>query len=69
MSSTSTNVLVKTTGVLLLFVALAGLSLSAGANRASAATQGDQIAAFAASQAGVAYCDGGGDIHGPPTVA
>ena len=65
MSSTSTNVLVKTTGVLLLFVALAGLSVSAGANRASAATQGDQIAAFAASQAGVAYCDGGGDIHGP----
>ena len=26
---------------------------------------GDQIAAYAASQAGVAYCDGGGTIHGP----
>jgi cell wall-associated NlpC family hydrolase len=65
MSSTSTNVLVKTTGVLLLFVALAGLSLSAGAIRASAATQGDQVAAIAASQAGVPYCDGGGGINGP----
>src|ERR1700674_3306185 len=65
MSSTPTNVLVKTTGVLLLFVALAVLSLSAGANRASAATRGDQIAAFAASQAGVAYCDNGGSINGP----
>ncbi len=32
---------------------------------ASAATTGDQIVAFAASQAGVPYCDGGGGISGP----
>jgi NlpC/P60 family len=32
---------------------------------AQASTQGDQIAAAAASQAGVAYCDGGGGINGP----
>src|SRR5271165_2619171 len=65
MSSRCTNVPVRTIGALLMLVVLAGLSLSAGANRASAATQGDQIAAFAASQAGVPYCDGGGNINGP----
>ena len=65
MRSAPTNVLVKAIGVLLLLVAFVGLSLSAGATRASAATQGDQIAAFAASQANVPYCDGGGGINGP----
>ncbi len=32
---------------------------------ASAETQGEQIVAFAASQAGVPYCEPGGSIHGP----
>ena len=32
---------------------------------ASTSTVGAQIAAFAASEAGVPYCDGGGGIHGP----
>ncbi|HEY5024662.1 MAG TPA: NlpC/P60 family protein [Acidimicrobiales bacterium] len=56
---------VKTLGALLLLVCLGYVSLSADAALAGAATQGDQIAAFAASQANVPYCDGGGDINGP----
>jgi cell wall-associated NlpC family hydrolase len=64
-TAASGSVGTRATVVVLLLVALVGLSLSAGAGRASAATGGDQIAAFAASQAGVPYCDGGGDIHGP----
>jgi cell wall-associated NlpC family hydrolase len=36
-----------------------------GAHPAGAATQGDAIAAAAASQAGVPYCDYGGNINGP----
>src|ERR1700690_3575514 len=52
-------------GALPLLVARAALSLAVGVHRASAATPGDQIAAIAASQAGVPYCDGGGTINGP----
>jgi hypothetical protein len=36
-----------------------------GVRPASAATLGDQIAAIAAAQANVPYCDGGGTINGP----
>jgi len=43
----------------------AGLGVALTASRAGAATQGDQIVAVAASQAGVPYCDGGGGINGP----
>ena len=49
----------------LLLVGLVGLSLTVDVPKAAAANVGDQIAAFAASQAGVAYCDGGGGINGP----
>ncbi len=52
-------------GALLLLVALVGLSTSVDVHRAAAASPGDQIAAVAASQAGVPYCDGGGNINGP----
>ncbi len=55
----------KAFGALLLVPTLVVLSLSVGVTRAEAATQGDQIVAYAASQAGVPYCDGGGTIHGP----
>ena len=55
-------------GALLLCVA-AGGSLAVQAQPAAGATVGDQIAAFAASEAGVPYCDGGGGINGPPTAA
>ncbi len=51
-------------GALLLCVA-AGGSLAVQAQPAAGATVGDQIAAFAASEAGVPYCDGGGGINGP----
>ena len=57
--------LVKAFGALLLLASFAYVSLSVGTTRAGAATQGDQIAAFAASQANVPYCDGGGSINGP----
>jgi cell wall-associated NlpC family hydrolase len=58
---------------LALFVVAAGLAFDsrrAGAattvvSRSSGATQGDLIASYAASQAGVAYCDGGGGLEGP----
>jgi len=52
-------------GILLLCAASGGLLLTVEAQPAAAATVGDQIAAFAASQAGVPYCDGGGGIDGP----
>jgi cell wall-associated NlpC family hydrolase len=53
-------------GALLLGLAGGGASLVLGAERAGAATTtGDRIAAIAASEAGVPYCDGGGGIHGP----
>ena len=52
---------------LLLLVAVTGVTLSAEVQHAAAGTVGDQIAAFAASQAGVPYCDGGGGINGPTT--
>ena len=52
-------------GATLLLVALVGVSLSVGVQRADATSVGDQIAADAASQAGIPYCDGGGGIHGP----
>ena len=45
-------------------LALAAVAVRVAPAPARAATQGDQIAAVAASQAGVAYCDGGG-INGP----
>ena len=51
-------------GATLLFVALTAVSLSVGTRPAGAATVGDEIVAFAASQSGVPYCDGGGGIHG-----
>ncbi len=50
---------------LLLLVAMTGVGLSVEVQHAAAATVGDQIAAFAASEAGVPYCDGGGGINGP----
>src|SRR5665213_392240 len=56
---------VRPVAATLLLVGLVGLSLSVDPQRAAAANVGDQIAAFAASQAGVAYCDGGGGINGP----
>ena len=46
-------------------VALTAVAVSLHSVSAQASTQGDQIAAVAASQKGVAYCDGGGGIHGP----
>jgi len=52
-------------GASLLLVALVGLSQSVGIRGAAAAPVGDRIAAYAASQAGVPYCDGGGGINGP----
>jgi len=75
--SSRTNRRVRMAGVLLLLAGLAATSLSlslsvsvpdaaaAHVPRATGATQGDQIAAVAASQAGVPYCDGGGGINGP----
>ena len=48
-----------------LLVSLVLVSLAFDPTHAAAATQGDQIAAFAASQANVPYCDGGGGINGP----
>ena len=57
---------VRLVGAVLLLVALVGVSLSVEVQRAAAtASVGDQIAAFAASQAGIPYCDGGGGINGP----
>ena len=50
---------------LLLCVAAGSASLAVETQPAAAATMGDQIAAFAASQVGVPYCDGGGGINGP----
>ena len=50
---------------LLLCVAAGGAAEILKAKPAGATTVGDQIAAFAASQAGVPYCDGGGGINGP----
>ena len=55
----------KTFGAFLLLIFVAFGSLSVDAPGSAAATQGDQIAALAASQAGVPYCDGGGSINGP----
>jgi cell wall-associated NlpC family hydrolase len=51
-------------GVLCLGIVAGGVSLAQGAG-ATATTTGDHIVAFAASQAGVPYCDDGGGIHGP----
>jgi cell wall-associated NlpC family hydrolase len=56
---------VKKVGTLLLLAAVVSVSLSVDATHSAAATQGDQIAASAASQANVPYCDGGGSINGP----
>ena len=56
---------VRSLGTLLLLVAAVGVSLSSDVPHATAATVGDQIVSFAASQSGVPYCDGGGGIHGP----
>jgi cell wall-associated NlpC family hydrolase len=62
---TTMTIPVKAFGALLLLVCLACATVSVDAPHAAAATQGDQIAAFAASQAHVPYCDGGGSINGP----
>jgi cell wall-associated NlpC family hydrolase len=51
-------------GALVLGGVAGGASLMVAAQPAGAAT-GDQIVAFAASQQGVPYCDGGGGINGP----
>ena len=56
---------IKACGALALVAGLALLALSVDGGRAEAATQGDQIAALAASQANVPYCDNGGSINGP----
>ncbi len=64
-TSGTVRILVKAFGALVLLVSFAGVSLSVDAPHAGAGTQGDQIAAFAASQANVPYCDGGGSINGP----
>jgi cell wall-associated NlpC family hydrolase len=52
---------------LVVVLSLAGFALAFGTRPAGAAapTQGDQIVAAAASQAGVPYCDGGGGYNGP----
>jgi cell wall-associated NlpC family hydrolase len=51
---------------LLLLLSLSGFAVSFAAPRAGAAqTQGDLIAAAAASQVNVPYCDGGGGYNGP----
>ena len=55
----------KAFGVVLLPASFSYGSMAFDAHPAAAATQGDQIAAFAASQANVPYCDGGGSINGP----
>ncbi len=60
-----TKWLVTAFGALVLSLSLVGASLAVEATAAAAATPGDQIAGFASSQAGVAYCDGGGNINGP----
>jgi len=52
-------------GVLFLFVAAVGILTSVGVRPASAATPGDRIVGFAASESGIPYCDGGGGIGGP----
>jgi cell wall-associated NlpC family hydrolase len=56
---------VTTIWALLLLVPLASAAMALDSTGSVAATQGDQIAAFAASQANVPYCDGGGSINGP----
>jgi cell wall-associated NlpC family hydrolase len=63
--STAMKLLVTAFGALALTLSLVGVSLGVDPTGAGASTQGDQIVAFAASQAGVPYCDGGGDVNGP----
>ncbi len=63
--TTVMKLLVTAFGTLALTLGLVGVSLGVDPTGAGASTQGDQIAAFAASQAGVPYCDGGGDVNGP----
>ncbi len=65
MRSRGSNVNTVARGVMALVLAVAVICVITHPTPASAATQGDQIAAAAASQAGVPYCDGGGGIHGP----
>ena len=55
----------RTLGAGLVLLAVIGVAVTVTPAPVGAATQGDQIAAVAASQAGVAYCDGGGGINGP----
>ncbi len=52
-------------GALVLTFSLLSVSLAVDTSGAGASTLGDQIVAFAASQAGVPYCNGGGGINGP----
>jgi len=51
--------------IMLLVISLPVLLVSIDAHPAGATTRGDLIVTYAAAQAGVAYCDGGGGIHGP----
>ena len=52
-------------GAVLLLLALVCLPCMVGTPEAGAASVGDAIAGYAASQANVPYCDGGGGINGP----
>jgi cell wall-associated NlpC family hydrolase len=50
---------------LIVLLSALGVTMALNAHPASASTQGDAIAAKAASMAGTPYCDGGGTINGP----
>ena len=64
-SQLTVRIRVSAVGAVVLVAGLSLVSLSLDSGRAEAATQGDQIAAVAASQANVPYCDNGGSINGP----
>jgi hypothetical protein len=51
--------------VLVVLALSSALVAGLGTHRADAATQGDLIVSYAAAEAGVAYCDGGGGLLGP----
>ena len=55
----------KALAVLVMLVSVVGVAVTLDAHPASASTQGDAIAAKAASMAGTPYCDDGGTINGP----
>jgi Bacterial Ig domain len=55
----------KAGAAMLLMLSLVGVVVSVDVHPATAQTTGAAIANYAASQAGVAYCEGGGGINGP----